>query len=83
MSQSPKVNEARITTEALRELGNWNDIFRSETRSRACRMAVESGVDPLVSPEILREAIVAACTEIVERIRFESGGERKNDTRAA
>ncbi len=83
MSQSPKVSETRVTIDALRELGNWNDVFRSETRSRACRIAVELGPEPLVTPEILREAIVAACTEIVERIRSESGGERENDTRAA
>lgn len=83
MSQSPNVNDTGITADALRELGNWNDIFRSETRLRACRIAAESHPGLLVTPEILREAIVAACEQIVERIRSDSGGERENDTRAA
>ena len=83
MSQSPNVNQTCIAAGALRELGNWNDVFRNETRLRACQIAAESGTDSLVTPEILREAVVAACNQIVERIRSEFGGERENDTRAA
>ena len=82
MVQSSEINETGITIDALRELGSWSDVLRKETRLRACETARELG-NPVVTSEILREAIVAACNEIVKRIRSESQGDRNNDIRAA
>ncbi len=83
MSQSPQTDGSSITDEALREFIDWNGVFRRETRSRACEIAAGRGAESLVTPDILKEAVLSTCAEIVERIRSEPGGERQNGARAA